>query len=421
MNKNRVFTFFLIILATLLSSGCVSRGDKSKNPTIVFADRYNYIPADTPSQFLERYEYFITGKEKKEFKKLLTDEDRQEFIDEFWIERDIDPSTPENEYKQEIDKRIKDISNERFFSRNGTIGLLFRSNGGFRGEMAKVYLLHGEPDVMDTIDGQSFVPLMLWVYMDNNGGILYAFLFYHRNRGGEYFLFPQDAYKLDPCGALDEIAIFRTNFSAIGGNCPAQLTQVLNDVRNANGKGGFLFGYYFAWALFNFSQDGSIWQGSALEPPKSAKEFAKESTARVTGEAPEQVGISGVDYLLSSCKECNSFLPAELQLGDFFALIVKRGDMDWRISGENKDVVDVDLKVRVIFERANEIPLVFEKTGAVKGTKELVTSEPSEKVTIVFMTVQEVSEIPSGNYRVSVYIRNLMTGKYNSWVKEFVK
>ncbi|MEK7121157.1 MAG: GWxTD domain-containing protein, partial [Patescibacteria group bacterium] len=342
MRKSRAFIFVLVVLLPFMA-GCASSG--MKKPT-VFVDKPNSIPADIPSQFLNRYEHFVTGKERKEFKKLLTDEERQVFIDKFWAARDPDPTTPENEYKQEIDERIDDIADERFFGTPGTTGLLFRSNGGFRGDMARVYLLHGEPDALDILEGHSFVPLMLWIYGDSGSNrILYAFLFYQKSALGSYRMFSQDSYQMDWCGAIYEVASTRTyTYTRPGGGqgCSDDIYQVYNEILRSSGKGGILDGYVFAWALFNFSTGLDSKQGKALEPPKPASEIAKQSKSRVIGEAPELVGTAGTDYILASCEKCNSMIPGELQLDKEFTLSVRRGDMDWQIvDGQAKSVLKI--------------------------------------------------------------------------------
>ena len=45
--------------------------------------------------------YIITDDERKAFKKLATDDEREKFIEEFWRRRDPDPDTDENEFKEE--------------------------------------------------------------------------------------------------------------------------------------------------------------------------------------------------------------------------------------------------------------------------------------------------------------------------------
>lgn len=417
MKRSKACMFALMVLL-LFAAGCASLGNRK--PT-VFADKPNNIPADIPSQFPDRYEQFVTGEEKKEFKKLLTDEEQQAFIDKFWLERDTDPTTPENEYKQEIDERIDDIANERFFT-SDTPGLLFRSNGGFRGDMAKAFLLHGDPNAMDIVDGQSFVDLMLWIYLNpENGNILYAFLFYRMGGGGSFELFPQDSYKLDPCGALNEISVFRDYAYLGAGNqsCPPNVQQVLDELRMANGKGGVLDGYIFTWALFNFSSDSSLQQGEALKPPKPASEHARQSNSRVTGEVPKLVGTAGTDYILASCESCNSMIPAELSLGKSLTISGPLKNFDWIVKGES---AELSLKYRIVFQdnKAGK-PIIFEDVVVIDLKKNFLKENPEISPTIELLNPAQVAVIPPGTYQVSVYIKNTMTKKSNAWDKEFVK
>src|SRR3989344_1825168 len=245
MNRSKLISAVIAALiftgGLAAQAGCASSG--MKKPTLVYVDRHNNIPSDISSQFLYRYERFISGKEKRAFKKLQTDEDRQVFIDKFWAERDPNPATPENEEKERIDGLIDQIDSEPFFSGSGLSGLTFRSNGGFRGDMAWVYLLHGEPNAMDMLSGNRFVDLMLWVYLDeSNGRVLYAFLFYQKGGFGEYHLFSQESYRMDFCGAINEISKFKQYSLEMGRQCP-EAEAVLREIFYANGKAGLINGY----------------------------------------------------------------------------------------------------------------------------------------------------------------------------------
>ena len=50
--------------------------------------------------------YIITDEEKRAFKQLKTDEERQQFVEQFWLRRDPTPDTEENEFKEEHYRRI---------------------------------------------------------------------------------------------------------------------------------------------------------------------------------------------------------------------------------------------------------------------------------------------------------------------------
>src|SRR5437870_5860714 len=59
--------------------------------------------------------YIITDDERRAFKKLETDEERERFIEEFWRRRDPDPDTDENEFREEYYERIA-YANEHYTS-----------------------------------------------------------------------------------------------------------------------------------------------------------------------------------------------------------------------------------------------------------------------------------------------------------------
>jgi GWxTD domain-containing protein len=79
--------------------------------------------------------YIITEEERKAFKKLQTDEEREQYIEAFWRRRDPDPDTDENEYKEEYFERIA-YSNEHFAS-----GI-----PGWKTDRGRIYIMFGKPD-----------------------------------------------------------------------------------------------------------------------------------------------------------------------------------------------------------------------------------------------------------------------------------
>ena len=59
--------------------------------------------------------YIISDEERKAFKNLSNDEEREAFIEQFWSRRDPDPATSANEFKEEHYRRLQYV-NERFAS-----------------------------------------------------------------------------------------------------------------------------------------------------------------------------------------------------------------------------------------------------------------------------------------------------------------
>lgn len=87
----------------------------------------------------EDVDYIITPEERAAFKKLQTDEEREEFIEQFWLRRDPDPDTPENEYREEYYRRIA-YANEKF-----TSGI-----PGWKTDRGRIYITWGPPDSVES-------------------------------------------------------------------------------------------------------------------------------------------------------------------------------------------------------------------------------------------------------------------------------
>ena len=83
--------------------------------------------------------YIITDEEKRAFKQLKTDEERQQFVEAFWLRRDPTPDTEENEYKEEHYRRIA-YSNDHYAS-----GI-----PGWKTDRGMIYIKYGAPDEIDS-------------------------------------------------------------------------------------------------------------------------------------------------------------------------------------------------------------------------------------------------------------------------------
>ncbi len=83
--------------------------------------------------------YIITDEERQAFKRLNTDEEREQFIEQFWLRRDPTPDTVENEFKEEHYRRIA-YANERFAS-----GI-----PGWKTDRGRIYITFGPPDEIES-------------------------------------------------------------------------------------------------------------------------------------------------------------------------------------------------------------------------------------------------------------------------------
>jgi GWxTD domain-containing protein len=91
--------------------------------------------------------YIITDEERQAFKRLQNAEEREQFIEQFWLRRDPTPDTAENEYKEEHYRRIAH-ANEHFAS----------GFPGWRTDRGRIYITFGPPDSIEAYpsDGTSF-------------------------------------------------------------------------------------------------------------------------------------------------------------------------------------------------------------------------------------------------------------------------
>ncbi len=87
----------------------------------------------------EDVRYIITPEERKAFVQMATDEERENFIESFWMRRDPTPDSLENEYKEEHYRRIA-YANDRYAS-----GI-----PGWRADRGRIYIAYGPPDEIES-------------------------------------------------------------------------------------------------------------------------------------------------------------------------------------------------------------------------------------------------------------------------------
>jgi GWxTD domain-containing protein len=83
--------------------------------------------------------YIISDEERAAFKRLQTDEEREQFIEQFWLRRDPTPDTVENEFKEEHYRRIA-YANEHYAS-----GI-----PGWKADRGRIYIMYGPADEIES-------------------------------------------------------------------------------------------------------------------------------------------------------------------------------------------------------------------------------------------------------------------------------
>jgi GWxTD domain-containing protein len=87
----------------------------------------------------EDVRWIITDQEMQAFKSLGNDEERDQFIENFWLRRNPNPDSPDNEFREEHYARIA-YANEHFAA----------GKPGWRTDRGHIYIAFGKPDNIDS-------------------------------------------------------------------------------------------------------------------------------------------------------------------------------------------------------------------------------------------------------------------------------
>ena len=83
--------------------------------------------------------YIISDEERKAFRNLSNDEERDAFIEQFWLRRNPNPDSPDNEFREEHYRRIA-YANEHFAA----------GKPGWKTDRGHIYISFGKPDSIDS-------------------------------------------------------------------------------------------------------------------------------------------------------------------------------------------------------------------------------------------------------------------------------
>lgn len=167
-------TLGLLVLIGLLAATFPAAAQKVDPKTL--AQKYR--------DWLDLVAYHIQPVEKDVFLQLQNDRDRDLFIETFWKQRDPTPGTPENEYKEELEKRFAYCNT--FYGRGTT-------RAGWKTDMGRIHMILGPPASVEHFEATiGLVPCYSWSYYGDARKDLppqFILLFYQRGGVGEYKLY----------------------------------------------------------------------------------------------------------------------------------------------------------------------------------------------------------------------------------------
>jgi len=155
------------------------------------------LPVPYKTWLIQDVVYIITSEERDAFVRLTTDEEREQFIEQFWLRRDPTPDAPENEFEEEHYRRIA-YANAHFAF----------SIPGWKTDRGRFYIMWGPPDKIESSPngpehwregGTGTLPLERWTYrhMDAFGNDL-ILNFVETAPSGEYDLSGCDDEERNP-------------------------------------------------------------------------------------------------------------------------------------------------------------------------------------------------------------------------------
>ena len=136
------YTRFLLILAVVglgfnisysLSDSSAQKSEKKKSRQ--GGDQANHYKKWMDEDVV----WIISDEEKSTFKALTNDEERENFVEQFWARRNPDPRSGDNAFKEEHYRRIA-YANEHF-----TSGI-----AGWRTDRGRIYIMFGKPDQLES-------------------------------------------------------------------------------------------------------------------------------------------------------------------------------------------------------------------------------------------------------------------------------
>jgi GWxTD domain-containing protein len=181
--------------------------------------------------------YIITNAEREVFERLRGDEQRQQFIERFWLRRDPTPGTSKNELKEEHYRRIA-FANSRFAWQNP----------GWKSDRGRIYITFGPPDEIEShpsggrlTDGSisTTSPFELWRYRHIEAvGAEGIFAFVDSDRNGEYPLMQSPIAQTPSRSAPVVGALKKPSVDQVQETVPgARVVYVVGAVRRAGAFG----------------------------------------------------------------------------------------------------------------------------------------------------------------------------------------
>lgn len=376
MFASRIILIFTALLITVNIGA--QPASKSGNPQ----DKPRKVkpePHKAFKQWLLEVESIISPGEMNAWNKLNNDEEREQFILEFWRLRDTDPDTEENEYREAYFERFAYV-NEHFSS-----GI-----PGYKTDRGKIYLKYGKPD--DVESHPSGGPYQRASYEGGGTTSTYPFeKWWYRHIPGRNDV---EIEFVDPTGT-GEYRIARNPFEK-------------EAMLRVPGAGATLDGV---------SQADRVSAASGFGNPFSSR--AKDSgfewmeLLRIRDEAPQVNFDRGLGTGTSTPVTDDNFLTANLQIS-FFKQSDDRVIVAFTVQADNRDLVFSDvgglqtarlnISGRIMNVSGRRVGFFEDAVITTATTTELIDAKQRKSA------YQKALPMLPGRYRIDLLVRDVESG-----------
>ena len=334
--------------------------------------------------------YIITDEEKQAWKRLATDDERQQFIEQFWLRRDPTPDTEENEFKEEHYRRIA-YANEHYAS-----GI-----PGWKTDRGRIYITFGPPDEIE----------------DHSSGGTYERPM--EEGGGETSTYPFQQWRYRYIDGIGTNVIIELVDPTMSGEFHMTMDPSEKDallyVPNAGLTMSEQMGLSTKTDRFNRTDGTHL--GTGTQPlPESMNEFTRlENFAKL--QKPPAVKFKDLDAVVSSNIRYNT-LPLKVQ-ADFMRItdstvltsitvLLQRKDLQFQ-QKENVSTATVNIYGRIT-SIAGRVVNYFEDVVSVPVPTELL-GKAIEGASIY----QKAIPLPPGMYRLNVVAKDVVGGNMTTY------
>ncbi len=334
--------------------------------------------------------YIITDEEKTAFKRLATDEEREQFIEQFWLRRDPTPDTEENEFKEEHYRRIA-YANDHYAS-----GI-----PGWKTDRGRIYIIYGPPDEIESHPSggtyerpmeegggeTSTYPFEQWRYRYLEGiGTNIIIEFVDPTMSGEYHM------TMDPS---EKDAL--TYVPGAGLTLMEQMGLSSKTARFQNTDGTHL-GQNFGGSSESMMEFNRLEQFAKLQKPPAVK--FKDLEDAVT---------SKITFNILPMKVRADFFPlTEASVLTYVTLQFENKDMQFQAKeGVQKAAVNIFGRITTMTRR---IVQTFEDTVTVDCPNEMLQAYATRS-----SIYQKSIPLPPGTYRLNVVVKDVIGGNMNNY------